>query len=263
MLCCFTLCVVCHFSAGFCPPQLPPLFSTLTPASASDPSSSSAAATASAVPKSHKTLESERKTARMQRMPLQHQRLLELKHLEELQSAASASASASASAPSDPSLSPNPKKLKTEHSAVSVPKSDSKSDSDSASASASASGSAACALEPEPVGAAQAAGTSTLSTPHIPVPPVLLALSAHSRIEIAVSHLPLLVAGRYCKFSRELPQSPWLMAGKRFVKGSVEESITAALTAPFATGEYRVTASGRGGLPPVPSPPLHLWPDLT
>lgn len=39
--------------------------------------------------------------------------------------------------------------------------------------------------------------------------------------------------GRYNKFSRELPQTPWVIDGERRMEGSVEELIADPLLAAF------------------------------
>ena len=44
--------------------------------------------------------------------------------------------------------------------------------------------------------------------------------------EVVLKHDSCFVAGRYNKFSRELPQTPWILDGKRVFETSVEELIT-------------------------------------
>ncbi len=51
----------------------------------------------------------------------------------------------------------------------------------------------------------------------------------------------LIWAGRYCKYSRELSQSPWLFDGKRITETSVQELIAGPLNKHFqADGKQNI-----------------------
>ena len=47
-------------------------------------------------------------------------------------------------------------------------------------------------------------------------------------VRVAVERAPLCLKGRYMKFSRALPQTPWIMEGERKRANSVQECIEAA-----------------------------------
>uniref|UniRef100_A0A4W3GLD0 tRNA pseudouridine(55) synthase n=1 Tax=Callorhinchus milii TaxID=7868 RepID=A0A4W3GLD0_CALMI len=63
--------------------------------------------------------------------------------------------------------------------------------------------------------------------------------------EIQCSHTPVYVAGRYNKFSRNLPQTPWVIDGERKMESSVEELIAEPLTAMFKSDSFNFSSSGR------------------
>lgn len=42
---------------------------------------------------------------------------------------------------------------------------------------------------------------------------------------IECKHSPIYIAGRYCKYSRELSQSPWIIDGVKTMETSVQELI--------------------------------------
>ena len=74
----------------------------------------------------------------------------------------------------------------------------------------------------------------------------LSSLTPKHELTVETAHEPVYIAGRYQKFSRTLPQTPWLVDGKRhYSETSVEEIIAA----PFveATGAQRgvLTSAGR------------------
>ncbi|KAI5640050.1 putative tRNA pseudouridine synthase Pus10 [Phthorimaea operculella] len=56
----------------------------------------------------------------------------------------------------------------------------------------------------------------------IPAPRVNVAAHCAS---VACAHAPHYLGGRYIKLSRELPQTPWLVSGKRMMESSVQETI--------------------------------------
>uniref|UniRef100_A0AAR2M2S5 tRNA pseudouridine(55) synthase n=1 Tax=Pygocentrus nattereri TaxID=42514 RepID=A0AAR2M2S5_PYGNA len=51
--------------------------------------------------------------------------------------------------------------------------------------------------------------------------------------------------GRYNKFSRELPQTPWVIDGERRMEGSVEELIADPLLSSFRADGFNFSSSGR------------------
>ena len=62
---------------------------------------------------------------------------------------------------------------------------------------------------------------------HYPVPPSVPEEEMASKIKMY--HNSIFMAGRYNKFSRELPQTPWIVDGNRIMETSVEELITEPL----------------------------------
>ncbi len=57
---------------------------------------------------------------------------------------------------------------------------------------------------------------------------------------------PLIVAGRYVKLCRELPQTPWILDGERKLDLSVEELIAASVVDAFgADTAFNFVSSGR------------------
>ncbi|VDO30930.1 unnamed protein product, partial [Heligmosomoides polygyrus] len=68
---------------------------------------------------------------------------------------------------------------------------------------------------------------------------------------IAFERSPVFIAGRYCKFSRSLPQSPWSVEDKETPKvpgNSVSEKICDPMKAMFSSSDARFIASGREDL---------------
>lgn len=65
--------------------------------------------------------------------------------------------------------------------------------------------------------------------------------------ELRFNHLPIHVAGRYIKLSREYSQTPWILKGTdhRIGIGSVEECITAILSPAVKADEVRFSSAGR------------------
>lgn len=53
------------------------------------------------------------------------------------------------------------------------------------------------------------------------------------------------VSGRYCKFSRNVSQTPWIIDGKRFHDGSVEELIAEYVLPVTKAEQEKFSASGR------------------
>merc|ERR1712243_186499 len=64
-------------------------------------------------------------------------------------------------------------------------------------------------------------------------------------VDVSAFHLPVFVGGRYNKYSRSLPQSPWLVEGERKVKNSVQEYIADPVMEHFKADKYNFSSSGR------------------
>ena len=65
-------------------------------------------------------------------------------------------------------------------------------------------------------------------------------------VEFRAEHENLYIAGRYLKYSRQLPQTPWIMNGKRhFSPTSVEEIISAPLQELYVAWKCVLSSSGR------------------
>uniref|UniRef100_A0A914MXN9 tRNA pseudouridine(55) synthase n=1 Tax=Meloidogyne incognita TaxID=6306 RepID=A0A914MXN9_MELIC len=66
------------------------------------------------------------------------------------------------------------------------------------------------------------------------------------KFTISIERDPIFIAGRYCKFSRNLPQSAWGFDGENGQNGgSVGERITDVLVKHFGANSSRFTPSGR------------------
>uniref|UniRef100_A0A5F8GBQ6 tRNA pseudouridine(55) synthase n=1 Tax=Monodelphis domestica TaxID=13616 RepID=A0A5F8GBQ6_MONDO len=66
-----------------------------------------------------------------------------------------------------------------------------------------------------------------------------------SAIEIECAHGAVFVAGRYNKYSRNLPQTPWIIDGERKLESSVEELISSQLLTVFKAESFNFSSSGR------------------
>ncbi|CAJ0933389.1 unnamed protein product [Ranitomeya imitator] len=64
-------------------------------------------------------------------------------------------------------------------------------------------------------------------------------------VDIQCNHASVFVAGRYNKYSRTLPQTPWVIDGERKMESSVEELITEPLMAVFKADSFNFSSSGR------------------
>nr|XP_045225181.1 tRNA pseudouridine synthase Pus10 isoform X2 [Macaca fascicularis] len=64
-------------------------------------------------------------------------------------------------------------------------------------------------------------------------------------LEIECAHGAVFVAGRYNKYSRNLPQTPWIIDGERKLESSVEELISDHLLAVFKAESFNFSSSGR------------------
>ncbi|XP_035602752.1 tRNA pseudouridine synthase Pus10-like isoform X2 [Oncorhynchus keta] len=63
--------------------------------------------------------------------------------------------------------------------------------------------------------------------------------------DVQCLHVSVFVAGRYNKFSRTLPQTPWVIDGERRMESSVEELIAAPLFSSFRAEGFNFSSSGR------------------
>ncbi|XP_066863656.1 tRNA pseudouridine synthase Pus10 isoform X2 [Kogia breviceps] len=66
-----------------------------------------------------------------------------------------------------------------------------------------------------------------------------------SVVEIECAHGAVFVAGRYNKYSRNLPQTPWIIDGERKMDSSVEELISDHLLTVFKAESFNFSSSGR------------------
>ncbi|KFO72917.1 Putative tRNA pseudouridine synthase Pus10, partial [Cuculus canorus] len=64
-------------------------------------------------------------------------------------------------------------------------------------------------------------------------------------LEIQCNNGAIFVAGRYNKYSRNLPQTPWIIDGERKLESSVEELISEHLMAAFKADSFNFSSSGR------------------
>ncbi|XP_028827191.1 tRNA pseudouridine synthase Pus10 [Denticeps clupeoides] len=77
-----------------------------------------------------------------------------------------------------------------------------------------------------------------------PCPPQRVKTACAS-LDTTCLHVSVFVAGRYNKFSRSLPQTPWVIDGERRMESSVEELITQPLLAAFKADGFNFSSSGR------------------
>ena len=64
-------------------------------------------------------------------------------------------------------------------------------------------------------------------------------------VAVSCERAPVTLSGKYCKFSRTLPQSAWLIDGARKCQGSVAECITDVLLPLYGASESRFHSAGR------------------
>ncbi|CAL8091587.1 unnamed protein product [Orchesella dallaii] len=74
----------------------------------------------------------------------------------------------------------------------------------------------------------------------VPIPSKYLVID-----EISCSHIPVFVAGRYCKYTRNVSQTRWIVDGKRFHDASVEELIAHVVVPMMDADQAKFSASGR------------------
>ncbi|KAI3353550.1 hypothetical protein L3Q82_020070, partial [Scortum barcoo] len=63
--------------------------------------------------------------------------------------------------------------------------------------------------------------------------------------DVQCLHVSVFVAGRYNKFCRSLPQTPWVIDGERRMESSVEELIAAPILSAFRADGFNFSSSGR------------------
>lgn len=78
---------------------------------------------------------------------------------------------------------------------------------------------------------------------HYPVPPT--EPDANFDLSIKMFRNSSFLGGRYCKYSRELPQTPWIINGVRKCETSLEEVIGGPIQKFLGATEVRFLASGR------------------
>ncbi|XP_026027843.1 tRNA pseudouridine synthase Pus10 isoform X2 [Astatotilapia calliptera] len=78
---------------------------------------------------------------------------------------------------------------------------------------------------------------------HYPCPPTQPTSSCSPQVQCL--HVSVFVAGRYNKFCRSLPQTPWVIDGERRMESSVEELIAAPILSAFRADGFNFSSSGR------------------
>ncbi|XP_017289230.1 putative tRNA pseudouridine synthase Pus10 [Kryptolebias marmoratus] len=79
---------------------------------------------------------------------------------------------------------------------------------------------------------------------HYPCPPAHPSSSCTPQ-DVQCLHVSVFIAGRYNKFCRSLPQTPWLIDGERRMESSVEELIAAPILSAFRADGFNFSSSGR------------------
>ncbi|XP_028266816.1 tRNA pseudouridine synthase Pus10 [Parambassis ranga] len=79
---------------------------------------------------------------------------------------------------------------------------------------------------------------------HYPCPPTQPTSSCTPQ-DIQCLHVSVFIAGRYNKFCRSLPQTPWVIDGERRMESSVEELIAAPILSTFRADGFNFSSSGR------------------
>lgn len=78
---------------------------------------------------------------------------------------------------------------------------------------------------------------------HYPVPPNIS--QARLKFKVKMYHNSIFIAGRYNKYSRELPQTPWILDGQRVMPTSVEELMLETIRKAFKFDVAKFSSSGR------------------
>ncbi|XP_034093166.1 tRNA pseudouridine synthase Pus10-like [Gymnodraco acuticeps] len=79
---------------------------------------------------------------------------------------------------------------------------------------------------------------------HYACPPAKPTSSCSSQ-DVQCLHQCVFVAGRYNKYSRSLPQTPWVIDGERRMESSVEELIAESVLSSFRSEGFNFSSSGR------------------
>ncbi|XP_011610933.1 tRNA pseudouridine synthase Pus10 isoform X2 [Takifugu rubripes] len=79
---------------------------------------------------------------------------------------------------------------------------------------------------------------------HYPSPPARPSRHCVQQ-DVQCLHVSLFIAGRYNKFCRSLPQTPWVIDGQRRMESSVEELIAAPILVTFRADGFNFSSSGR------------------
>lgn len=66
-----------------------------------------------------------------------------------------------------------------------------------------------------------------------------------AEFEFSFHHLSVYAAGRYCKYSRKVSQSPWIIDGVRKSEGSVQEFIGHILKKLYRADDFKFLSAGR------------------
>ena len=82
-----------------------------------------------------------------------------------------------------------------------------------------------------------------LFSDHYPVPPTVPSSSV--TVTTKLQRGSCFIGGRYCKYSRELPQTPWLINNVRMRETSVEELLADCVNPTIRASELKFLASGR------------------
>ena len=80
-------------------------------------------------------------------------------------------------------------------------------------------------------------------TKHCPVPPSVPTVDITVTTKLLRSSA--YIGGRYCKYSRDLPQTPWFINNVRKCESSVEELVALCIDHEVGAAEYKFLASGR------------------
>ena len=83
----------------------------------------------------------------------------------------------------------------------------------------------------------------SLFSGHYPVPPTVPSSSV--TVVTKLQRGSFFIGGRYCKYSRELPQTPWLINNVRMRETSVEELLADCINPDIRASEVKFLASGR------------------
>jgi tRNA pseudouridine synthase 10 len=88
-----------------------------------------------------------------------------------------------------------------------------------------------------------ARGRGDLASSTIPCPPE--SSNKPCTLETSLSRSPIFIMGRYNKFQRGLPQTPWWIGTTRFGETSVEEEIAKVFVPCFKPASYKFHSGGR------------------